>query len=432
MILLAGSLLSAFFLYFIFAQPIFALLFLALFIFQGAELINYISRLEVEIKQFTAAVHYRDFTQNYNIRQSSLLLKELRTAFNEVNQTFQLLNAEKEMQFQHLKTILEMIDTGILSYDEDGDIKWMNEAFRKLFTLPALRQLSGLISRNPDLQRLLDASLSTNKGLVEIQTGRTTIKVLSSVARFKVKGKMNYLLAVKNINTAVEETETLAWQKLLRVLTHEIMNSVAPITSLAETLKKRIDTLDSLPGAEVLADMSLSIEVIRSRSEGLMKFADSYRSISRIIQPALSIIQVADLFNQIERLMKFDFERHNIKFSIKIQEPELALQIDVSLIEQVILNLILNAIDATGNQHDKKISLQARFNQHEQVIIEIADNGPGIPAELLENIFVPFFTTKKNGSGIGLSLSKQIMQLHKGSILVETEIGKGCLFRLIF
>lgn len=346
--------------------------------------------------------------------------------------TFQQLNAEKEIQYQHLKMILEMIDTGILSYDQDGEIQWMNESFRKLLALPALKHLSGLFTRNPDLKTLLDESTTGNKRLIKLQTGGSVLTVLTSVAKFKINGKINYLLAVKNINEAVEETETLAWQKLLRVLTHEIMNSVAPITSLAETLKQRIDTLDVLPSTEVLADMSLSIEVIRSRSQGLMKFADTYRSISRITQPSLSVVLIADLFKQIERLMNFDFEQQQVQFNFSLRESNLTLTIDVSLIEQVILNLIINAIDATRHLHEKKIRMQGYLTEQGKVVIEIADNGTGIPVEILDTIFVPFFTTKKDGSGIGLSLSKQIMQLHKGTILVESEKSKGSIFKLVF
>lgn len=431
-ILMTSSLLLSFILIFKFSLPIYAGLVLLVFIIQTIALIRYFSRLEVEMKQFTAAVHYRDFTQSYSITRSPLLLKELRIAFNEVNMTFLQLNSEKEIQYQHLKMILEMIDTGILSYDQDGDIQWMNESFRKLFALPALKHLSGLVTRNPDLQTLLDESTAGNKRLVKLKTGSTSLTVVTSVVKFKINGKVNYLLAVKNINEAVEETETLAWQKLLRVLTHEIMNSVAPITSLAETLKHRIDTLDTMPSAELLADMSLSIEVIRSRSLGLMKFADTYRSISRITQPSLSVVLIADLFKQIERLMKFDFEQQQIQFNFLLREPNLTLSIDVSLIEQVILNLIINAIDATTGQQEKKIRLQGQLNEQGKVVIEITDNGPGIPSEIRDTIFVPFFTTKKDGSGIGLSLSKQIMQLHKGTIVVESQTGKGSTFKLVF
>ena len=431
-ILMASSLLLCFILLFQFSLPIYAVFVFLVFIIQTVELIRYFSRLEVEMKQFTAAVHYRDFTQSYSIKRSPVLLKELRIAFNEVNMSFQQLNAEKEIQYQHLKMILEMIDTGILSYDQDGEIQWMNESFRKLLALPALKHLSGLFTRNPDLKTLLDESTTGNKRLIKLQTGGSVLTVLTSVAKFKINGKINYLLAVKNINEAVEETETLAWQKLLRVLTHEIMNSVAPITSLAETLKQRIDTLDVLPSTEVLADMSLSIEVIRSRSQGLMKFADTYRSISRITQPSLSVVLIADLFKQIERLMNFDFEQQQVQFNFSLRESNLTLTIDVSLIEQVILNLIINAIDATRHLHEKKIRMQGYLTEQGKVVIEIADNGTGIPVEILDTIFVPFFTTKKDGSGIGLSLSKQIMQLHKGTILVESEKSKGSIFKLVF
>lgn len=410
----------------------YALLLTGVCLAQVWELIRYISRLDLEIRQFTQAVHYRDFTQYYNLKNSPVLLKELRRAFNEVNTTFQQLNAEKEIQYQHLKTIIEMIDTGILSYDEEDQVKWMNESFRKMFALPELKHLSSLMARNPELKKLVENPDPGPGRLIQLQTGRSFTRVLTSVARFKVNGKINHLLAVKNINEAVEETETLAWQKLLRVLTHEIMNSVAPITSLAETLKYRINQLEQAPDPDFMEDINLSIEVIRSRSEGLMKFADTYRSLSKIIEPALSVVYVQELFQQIERLMKNELQKQEIEFTWKLRDPGLTLQIDVSLIEQVLLNLILNAIDALKYTSDKKISLFGYLNEQERVVIQLNDTGQGIPDELRESIFVPFFTTKKEGSGIGLSLSKQIMQIHKGTILVDSEPGKGSIFRLMF
>lgn len=412
--------------------PLWALLFSGMSMAEAWELIRYISRLDLEIRQFTQAVHYRDFTQYYNLKNSPVLLRELRRAFNEVNTTFQQLNVQKEIQYQHLKTIIEMIDTGILSYDDHDQVNWMNESFRKMFALPELRHLSGLMTRNPELRKLIENPDSGPGRLIQLQTGRSFTRVLTSVSRFKVNGKINYLLAVKNINEAVEETETLAWQKLLRVLTHEIMNSVAPITSLAETLTHRIGQLVKAPDAEFMEDMNLSIEVIRSRSEGLMKFAETYRSLSKIIEPSLSAIYVNELFQQIERLMQNELQKQEIEFSWKIRDPGLTLHVDVSLIEQVLLNLIFNAIDALKQGSDKKISLQAYLNEQERVVIQLSDNGQGIPDELRESIFVPFFTTKKEGSGIGLSLSKQIMQIHKGTIQVDSEPGKGSIFRLIF
>ncbi len=396
------------------------------------ELITYLNRIHLEISQFTEAVKYRDFTQFYNTRNSPLPVRDLRLAFNEVNHTFKKLNAEKETQYYHLKTILELIDTGILSYDEDGSIKWMNDSFRKLFALPSLNTLDGLIARNQDLRIVVDSRGHFTDKLIKITSERRSLSILISTATFKVDGKMNYLIAVKNVDEAIDETETLAWQKLLRVLTHEIMNSVAPITSLAETIQQRLAALRTSEGSPLLDDMSLSIEVIRNRSEGLLRFAETYRSLSKITSPAFTPMPVYDIFEHLKRLMEQEALQRKLELTWELRDPGMIINVDISLVEQVLLNLLINAMDALGGLDDGRIKVLAFMNEKERPVIQVSDNGPGIPEELLETVFVPFFTTKKQGSGIGLSLTKQIMQIHKGSVLVESREGAGSKFRLVF
>ena len=245
---------------------------------------------------------------------------------------------------------------------------------------------------------------------------------------FETQEALFRIVVYQNINEAIDETETKAWHKLLRVLTHEIMNSIAPISSLAETLNGR---LDHFKGAEDIDDLKTGISTIKRRSEGLLHFAKSYRMINKVDQPQLAPIQISQLFEHIYQLLEPTLIQKNIDVDIILKNTRLILSADVNLIEQVIINLMLNAIDAVKNREEAYISLSA-LEVDGKVQIRIEDNGAGIPADLQEQIFTPFFTTKKTGTGVGLTLSKQIMLLHKGTIFLNSTEGEGSVFILQF
>ena len=242
------------------------------------------------------------------------------------------------------------------------------------------------------------------------------------------------LVALQNINEALDETESKAWQKLLSVMTHEIMNSVAPISSLADTLKNRLalslSQIEDDSGG--LHDLEIGIETIKRRSESLLKFAETYRNLNKITKPDMKKIFVRDLFENLYQLMEPTLDQKNIEMDIVLQDTGLVLEADGSLVEQVLINLIVNAKEALKDKEDARIVLSASITDRQKVSIKVSDNGTGIPEDVLENIFIPFFSTKKTGSGIGLSLCKQIMMLHKGNINVHSVPGEGSVFTLQF
>jgi signal transduction histidine kinase len=250
------------------------------------------------------------------------------------------------------------------------------------------------------------------------------------------------LIAFQNVNEAIEDTEAQAYQKLLRVMTHEIMNSVAPIASLAETMETTLRGRKEIreTGGKDLEgkyqinfdDISLGISTIRKRSENLLKFADTYRQLAKVSMTSFSKFYIRDLFEGVEILLENQIEQKNIEFDVIIKDFELMIEGDMILIEQVLINLVINAIDAVQHQSNPKITLSVFQNNQQQIIIEIRDNGMGMSDELMDKIFVPFFTSKPNGSGIGLSLSKQIMALHKGTITVNSVEKQGAAFQLRF
>ncbi|UOG73047.1 ATP-binding protein [Hymenobacter tibetensis] len=402
------------------------------------ELARYITRSNRELASFILAVKYRDFSQHFNEDHTNPSLKQLHVAFNEVNSTFRQLNAEKEAQFKYLQTVLELIDTGIISYDAQGQVEWVNESFKQTLELPYLHNIHSLQKRH---DVLYDAIMHLEPGLpavVKLTVSNRTMQLLLSATSFKLHGRSFTLIAFKNVSHALDETETEAWQKLLRVMTHEIMNSVAPIASLADSLRRHV-RLEKEKGTELLLhdsdlldDVEEGIGIIQHRSEGLLNFAQVYRNFSKITMPLLTTIYVQELFNSISALLKSQLADQNITLLVSVEPPELMLHADSQLMEQVLINLVLNAAHAVAGCANSQIQLVGKTTDNDHVVVEVIDNGCGIPADVLDSIFIPFFTTHKSGSGIGLSLAKQIMHLHKGRIHVHSVEGTGSVFRLEF
>jgi signal transduction histidine kinase len=268
---------------------------------------------------------------------------------------------------------------------------------------------------------------------VTITKENRRIKILLAATMFQTDDVINKVIACQNINEALDETEARAWQKLLSVMTHEIMNSVAPISSLAGTLKNRLLLSTSLDdtGSSERDDLELGLETIKRRSEGLLKFAETYRNLNNITKPNLKKLFVRDLFENLHTLMQPTLDQKKIELEIVLKDTGLQMEVDVNLIEQVLINLVINALEAVKEKENPRIILSA-LQENNKTLIKVADNGSGISADLLDKIFIPFFSTKKSGSGIGLSLCKQIMLLHKGNILVYSREGEGTAFVLLF
>jgi signal transduction histidine kinase len=326
------------------------------------------------------------------------------------------------------------VDTGILSYEEEtGRIGWLNESFKKIFDIPYLKTISSLQKRDETLYDEIIKLKPGDSKVVSIQRNKQVVKILLTVSVIRSDDKLYRLLAFQNISEALDETESKAWQKLLNVMTHEIMNSVAPISSLADTLKNRLKTYSAESSGSVdLDDLELGIDTIKRRSEGLLKFTESYRNLNKITRLDLKKILVRDLFENLNSLMQPTLAQKNIELNIVLRDMQMAVEVDLNLIEQVLINLLVNAIEAVKDRPEPAITLSAELSAHNKPIVKIADNGTGMPIELMEKIFIPFFSTRKSGSGIGLSLCKQIMMLHKGNIQVQSVENEGSVFILLF
>ena len=408
---------------------------LLLVIAQLLDFYNFHRKAQQEVEQFVESIHYRDFSRYFDVKEAPLELQSLRQGFNEINTTFKTVSREKETQFQYLQKILELVNTGILSYEhKSGEIGWMNESFKNMLGVPYLKTINSLERRDANLYKeILNIRPGENK-IVSLTKDKNVYKALMAATAFQTDGRVYKLVAFQDVNEALDETEAKAWQRLLSVMTHEIMNSVAPISSLAETMLNRLQEsarlLDGQPGA--LEDLELGIGTIRKRSEGLLKFAETYRNLNKITTLTLKKIYARDLFETMHVLMEPTLAQKNIEMDIMLSDTDLALEVDTNLIEQVLINLVVNAIDAVKERPEPMITLSASTQGNGKPLLKVSDNGMGMSPEIMDNIFIPFFSTKKTGSGIGLSLCKQIMLLHKGNIQVQSLEGVGSSFLLQF
>jgi len=386
-------------------------------------------RLYEYIQDFAESTKYHDFTRSYAVRSKKTLENKLFEAFNRINNEFKNIHSESEIQNQYLNKVINILDSGIIFYKADsGNVIWINEAFKDLFQTPHLVNIKGLKKRNNDLYEKTIAIKAGKSQVETIESSKGKIKLLIQTSEFKTKNGVFRIVHYQNINEAMDETESKAYHKLLRVLTHEIMNSIAPIASLANSLHERLENIENNPALE---DIKVGIYTIKNRSEGLIQFSKSYRLLNKIDTPKRENVSILHLFELVNQLLEPVFIKENIDFDVIIKNTKLVLYIDINLIEQVLINLILNAKEAVKDVDNPRISLTA-VELDGSIQIRVKDNGIGISEELQEQIFTPFFTTKKTGTGVGLALSKQIMLAHNGNINVESRANEGSIFTLFF
>ncbi|MCO5950375.1 sensor histidine kinase [Mucilaginibacter flavidus] len=417
------------------SQKMFLVITVPLCAYQVLDLIRFQKKAQDEVSQFVESIHYRDFSRHFDVRKAPNELKPLRKGFNEINTTFKLISRERETQYHYLQKILELVDTGIISYEqESGETGWINEAFKKLIGVPYLKTIHSLEKREEELYNEIIKLKPGDSKILTVTRNQQLVKILVTASVMRSEDKMYKLIAFQNVSEALDETESKAWQKLLNVMTHEIMNSVAPISSLADTLKNRLQSpeIKNSPVSTQMEDLELGIDTIKRRSEGLLKFTESYRSLNKITKLDLTKILVRNLFESLNRLMRPTLEKKHIELEIILRDPTLAIEADLNLIEQVMINLLVNAIEAVKDRESPTLTLSAEVLSNNKTLVKVSDNGLGMPPELLDKIFIPFFSTRKSGSGIGLSLCKQIMLLHKGNIQVQSTQGMGATFILQF
>jgi len=412
-----------------------------LFIFiQLYALFKYIDKTNRDLSSFLESIRFSEFTRSFQMEGMGSSFDELNKAFNDVIKDFQNVRTEKEEHFHYLQSIVQNIDVSIIAYQKDGTVEMINKAAKRLFQLSGLKNVKQLYQISNELVEKL---LSINPGesaLIKVQQEDDLLQLAINSTEFKIHNKTIVLATIKNIQSVLEEQETEAWQKLISVLTHEIMNSITPIASLSSTIDMMIKNLQELnpeePASnldpETIQEIQLGLQTINKRSNGLLHFVNTYRNLTRIPKPNFRITTVKHIFNNIIPLMNEEIMQAGISFHNEIDPQDIEFSVDVELMEQVIINILKNAIHALDGAEKPQITMKAFLNKRGRVTIQVVDNGVGILPEVLDKIFIPFFTTKPKGSGIGLSLSRQIMRLHGGSITAYSVPSYGTTFTLTF
>lgn len=404
-----------------------------LIIFELFELFNYIESTNKKLSRFFDAIKYNDFNMSFtHDNKLGKTFKELNIAFKEVIDSILLERQKREEFFQELQVVVENIASGIISIDNEGQIKLINKSALNLLGIQRQRHSNQLNIKTKEIASLIEQLDGNARNTYKTDDGH-------ELAVFETKYKLGEgsyrLFAIQDIKAELQARELEAWQNLTKVLRHEIMNSIAPISSLTSTLTQIIgedikkEEAHNVISHESLEDMQEGLRTISGRSDGLINFINAYRDYTNLPDPNRVDTSINQVVQHTVNLMKGDFKEEQLV--VRLPKTPQHLMLDEQLIAQVLINLIKNAREAIENKENGLVQIEVKIiNQRTSVIIE--DNGPGIVEEAQQKIFMPFYSTKNRGSGIGLSLSKQIMQLHDGDILIESELGKGAKFILSF
>jgi len=414
------------------------LVMVVLLVMQVLSLIKYINNTNKEVMQFLKSIQYDDLTYSHTIKNPNTYVEELYNEFNKVLKRLKDVRKEKEADFQYLKNIVQHVGIGLVTFDNSGKIQMMNTAARKLLRTAHVKNIKDLSSIS---DHLVDSFLRLKTGghdLIKVQINDDIVQLAVFAIELTLRDEQYKLVSLQNIQNELEEKEMEAWQNLVRVLTHEIMNSVTPISSLAGTVEDELSRqlendmeVNQITNEEV-EELHLAVKTIQRRSEGLIRFVQDFRNLTHIPKPVITEVNVKEMLDDLIVLHKKEAEEAGIELTLKVDSEKMFINVDRSQIEQVVINLLKNAIQAFDEQTDRKVEVHAYYNEKSRPIIKVKDNGNGIDEEALEKIFIPFFTTKKNGSGIGLSLSRQIMRQHQGMLGVKTKMDEGTEFSLRF
>ncbi|MEL6671635.1 MAG: ATP-binding protein [Bacteroidota bacterium] len=402
------------------------------------ELIRYVERTNRDLEAFLLAIKHKDFTHTFTSGQQGRSFVALKDAFNQIITSYQDLRAEKESHYQYLQNVIEHVSVALICYTDEGQVELMNEAAQQLLDRPYMSNIQILDRVDPSLLQAVKEINTGDSKLVKARVNDDLLNLALQATEFKLQGKHYKLVSFTDIRSELDAKEVDTWQKLIRVLTHEIMNSVTPIISLTKVLSglmtdekgQRVEF--STIEADDADDILDSIKTIESRSKGLLHFVHAYRSLTKIQKPQFQKVATEDMAQRVRTLLKPELDKRDIKLSIQMAEPSPHIQADAELIEQVLINLVKNAMEALEGKGGGEITIGAQIQHDKRIHLFVRDNGPGIDLEYLDKVFIPFFTTKKKGSGIGLSLSRQIMRMHKGSIRFHSIPNEGTVFTLVF
>jgi two-component system, NtrC family, nitrogen regulation sensor histidine kinase NtrY len=413
-----------------------SIIFLVIIIVFTVSLIKYLNTTNRKISYFFNSVRNNDSTLTFPVEDKNKVVREIYLNMNRVNRQIQQLKIENRHQEQFFGILLEHLATGIITYNNKGFIQHANSSAKNLLSVEVLTHLQQIERIDQKLYHAITTIKPMERRLVAFNSARGEIQLSLKATSYKTNDDELMILSLQDIKNELDEKELDSWMKLIRVLMHEIMNSITPITSLSESLTLVI----SADGKPIMPEnvtnkkiitMLQGLDVIKEQGKGLMSFVESYRKLTRIPEPERKLFKLGDLLNRV-KILYDSIGDSSINLEVSLIDHDVEVFADQNLISQVLINLLKNAIEANENNPNLRITMSTGIDSDNHPEICISDNGIGIPEENLDEIFVPFFTTRKNGSGIGLSLSRQIMKMHGGNLNVRSIPGKETVFCLSF
>ncbi len=407
-----------------------------LILIQTITLIKYINKINVDLASFLLRIHSKDTAVNYENTNILKNFKGLNSSFEQVNNELQQIRIENEQKSHYLNAIVNHAKIGIIAFDDKGKIELFNPEASRILKCENFKFMNTLAEILPDFHHAITKEINKNAQIIKLNLPTDILNLTIKKTIIKVGQKSIHIISFQNIQRELDHNELESWQKLIQVLNHELMNSLTPITTLSKTTKRYIQEDGVVKKArelndEIIKDIAINSDIIEDRAKGLIDFIRVYKDISKSPTLNLSTFNVAECIQKVQKFYQQCFNDQQIKFEQKIPH-NLELIADEALLEQIFINLIKNAIEALKETKNAQIKVQGFVSRDGETILRIEDNGIGIPKSELDKIFTPFYSTKENGSGIGLSLSKQIMHLHKGSISVISESNKNTSFILRF
>lgn len=397
-----------------------------LLVLEAAYLIYFLTKSNRSLTNFLNSIIYNELTFRFDEKSGHTSAKELNKAYNTIIEKIEESIAEKEKTYQYLNHVIEQMNIGIITYNENGEVELSNSFIKQLLKLPHIKNINDLNQRS-QLGQIISKILPLKSIITTIPIENELKKLMIKSSKVKSGDTTFTIVSIHDVKNELDEEEFKSWNKLIRVLTHEIMNSITPIISLTKSLI-RINKNDHNEGKKNTLE---GLAAIQNRSSGLSEFVDSYKKLTKIPNPEFKELCIKTLLNEVKSLIQADIDSKAIDLQIDLSEDSLTIQGDEKLLSQVIINIVQNAIDASAEIENPKIKISS-YLKNKQVFLEISNNGNAISDEILDKIFIPFFTTKDAGSGIGLSLSKQIILLHKATISVSSDNEKGTVFTIKF
>jgi two-component system, NtrC family, nitrogen regulation sensor histidine kinase NtrY len=396
--------------------------------------VRFVQRTNRELSRLLDAIRYDDFQQSFALGQLGPSFADLKDAFDEVMSRFRAARLDREAQRRYLEALVEHVPVAILSVHDDNSVELLNSAARRLLNASTSTTTDALDTYGAAFQRDIAQSKNGERRLTRMTADGVIRHLVMSTTQLTVTGTPVRLVTLQDIQSELDTNELMAWQDMARILSHEIMNSLTPIASLARTADDMVDELAKRVdhGDELVVDIHSAIQTLARRSESLMHFVKSYRQFTQMPPPALKPVALREYVQRLEKLFLTELAGKGIELHVAPPATGLTVLADDSLLDQAVINLLRNAADAAATRDAPQVWLDARLSDRGRPVIEIGDNGPGLDEKLGDKIFLPFFTTKSEGSGIGLALARQVMLVHKGAITASSRPGGGALFRLTF